>query len=149
MTITRANAETILIRRVGKALAAAGLDGTTVDGTNVDLNDPLGWACRQLGYAVDSPTAVDDDDLASVTDADLDQFLDMAEWRTLESALNAALALVDTSVGPIRESLSQLAAGLEKRIARLEARLQRDYGVGLATLEGGYLTLEFAEHDTD
>lgn len=149
MTITREGIEIILARRVGAILTAAGLDGVTVDGSNVDLNDPLGWACRQLGYSVADPTAVHDDDLASVTDSNLDEFLDLAEYRALESAHAAALTLVDTSVGAIRESLSQMAAGLEKRLERLSARLEKLYGVGLQPLEGGYLTMEFAEHDTD
>jgi len=56
MALTRANAEVILIRRVGALLTAADLDGTTVDGTNVDLNDPFASALRQLGHTAVSYT---------------------------------------------------------------------------------------------
>lgn len=147
MTITRANAETILIRRAGALLTAAGLDGSTGDGTNADLNDPIGWALRQLGYSVASPAIVTDTDVAAVTDSTLDQFLDLAELRVLETAHSAALTLVDTAAGSLRESLGQMAAGLEKRLERLASRLERLYGVGLAGLTGGYLTMEFAEHE--
>ena len=54
MAHTRASIEAILIRRCGRMLAATELDGSTIDGSNADLNDPIGWAIRQLGGAVAS-----------------------------------------------------------------------------------------------
>lgn len=44
MALTRANVEAILIRRLGGIFEAVGLDGATADGSNEDLNDPIGWA---------------------------------------------------------------------------------------------------------
>ena len=41
MTLTRASVEAMLIRRAGKLLTVAGLDGATKDGTNADLGDPI------------------------------------------------------------------------------------------------------------
>ena len=65
MALTRANTEAILIRRLGGIFEAVGLDGATADGSNEDLNDPIGWALRQLGKPPD-PTAVSDADVAAV-----------------------------------------------------------------------------------
>jgi hypothetical protein len=40
MVLTRANVEADLIDRTGAFLTVVGKDGTTVDGTNVNLNFP-------------------------------------------------------------------------------------------------------------
>jgi hypothetical protein len=144
MAITRANVEAILVRRVGKKLTAAGLDGTTVTGANADLNDPIGWALRQAGYAVASIVAVADADLANVAIDDTDKILDLAELRTLES-VHENLNLVDFRLGPRAESLSQLAEQVEKEIARKRSCVQREYGMGLGSISGGAISLEFQE----
>lgn len=150
MALTRANVETLLIRRVGALLAAVGLDGATVDGTNPDLNDPLGYALLTLGHSVTDLTAVADADLASVAATSFPSLLDYAELRCLESALSSALVLVDTSVGPRSESLGQMAARLEGRIATKREQVARDYGLtGVGTLEAGVITLDFAETEED
>ena len=76
--------------------------------------------------------------------------LDYAELRCLESALSSALVLVDTSVGPRSESLGQMAARLEGRIATKREQVARDYGLtGVGTLEAGVITLDFAETEED
>jgi len=147
MTISRANAEALLIARVGALFTAVSLDGTTIDGTNSDLNGPIGWAIRQIGQSVDSPIAVDDDDLARVGDSYLDQFLDLAELRCLETAHSSAITLVDITAGPNREALGQLAQRLEERIKTKREQIERDYGIG-SGLEAGYITMGFAEHET-
>jgi len=67
MTITRANVESILIKRVGKLMTAADMDGSTVGGTNADLNDPIGRALRRIGYTTASIIAVADVDIAGVS----------------------------------------------------------------------------------
>jgi hypothetical protein len=129
MAITRANVESILIRRLGALLTEAGLDGTTVDGSNVDLNDPIGWAVRQADGSVDDPATVDDEDVQTVATADLDKLLDLAEYRALES-ISGNLNLVDIESGPFRQSFNQLRVGLEQRIARKRKQLERDYDFG-------------------
>lgn len=130
MSLTRAQAEGILIRRIGRLVAAASLDGTTVDGTNADLADPLATAVRQLGGTVANRATVTDADLASV--AREEALLDMAELRALESALGN-LDVVDVQVGPEREALGQLGTRLETAIARKRAQIQREHGIGLAS----------------
>lgn len=146
MSLTRANVETILVRRCGSLLTAAGLDGTTLDGTNVDLNDPIGYALREMGYTVDDITAVADADVSSA--ANYDKLLDLSELRTLEN-IQGNLDEVDITLGPRKEALGQLPTRLEKRIERLEAKVRKVYGIGVGTITAGVIKLDFAEHNED
>lgn len=142
MALTRAQAEAILVRRVGRLLTAASMDGTTVNGTNADLADPLAWAIGQAGGALASRSAVTDADVATVSDEE--QLLDLAELRTLES-ISGNLALVDVTFGPHSEKLGQLGDRVEKLIARKRKQVAADHGVGASALEAGVVTLAFAQ----
>jgi len=146
MTVTRANAEALLIKRCGDLLTVASLDGTTVAGTNADLNDPIGFALRQVGGTVTTPTAVADADLATLAAADLDEFLDLAELRTLETVHSHLLDLVDTAAGQRHDEYSQLANGLQLKIDRLGLRIRQVYGWTATTAEAGFYTSAFTEH---
>ena len=139
MSITRAHAEFLTCAGVGPLMVAAGMDGTTVDGTNTDLNGPIGRAVRDLGHSVTTAVLVADADVAQVTDAQTDEFLDRVVLHTLNAVLTN-LDDVDLQVGPRSEKLSQLAAQIERRIKRLEASLD-------AWMSGSsYISMEFAEH---
>lgn len=136
MALTRTQFETILVSRCGKLLTAADLDGVTSNGSNPDLNDPLGYAIRQCGGSVADPAQVADSDLSALAASAYDKLFDLAEYRTLEN-IAGNLDLVDISEGPHRESLGQLAERVEKRLTRLQEKLQKSYGLFLkeATLE--------------
>jgi len=146
MSITRANAEFMIQARVGPLMTAAGLDGTTVDGTNADLNGPIGRAVRDLDHTVTDITSVTDTDVAQVTE--YDEFLDIAVLKTLGVILGN-LDDVDVTAGPRSEKLSQLAEQVERKADRLLESMERDYGYGLAIPETGYITNYIAEHDDD
>jgi hypothetical protein len=141
MTLTRAQAETILVRRVGGLLSAAGLAVTTA-GSNADLNDPLAWAIGQAGGTVSDRSAVVDADLVTVSGDD--QLLDLAELRALETVAGN-LATVDVTFGPHSEKLGQLGSRLELLIARKRKQVAADHGVGAPALEAGVVTLAFAQ----
>ena len=144
MALTRANAEFLLEARVGPLLTAAGMS-TSVDGTNVDLNGPIGRAVRQLGHTVTSAVLVTDADVAQVTDAEIDEFLDRAELHTLEAILGN-LDDVEIRVGPRTEKLDQLAAQAERKAKRLLVYVESAYGGG-SVVEAGYIQKDIAEHD--
>lgn len=146
---TRAQAETILIKRVGDLLTQAGLDGTTHDGTNTDLADPIGYALRSLGHTTADPSSPTTAEVAAVAAADTDEFLSLAELRALETILSCVLDLVDTTVGPRREAYNQMADGLQAKIARLTQQLQQQYGSTLGDLEIGVIQLQIAQHSED
>lgn len=146
MTLTRANTEFLIEARVGPLLTAAGMDGSTVDGTNVDLNGPIGRAVRDLGHTVTSAVLVADADVAQVTDAQTYEYIDTATLHTLEAILGN-LDDVEIRVGPRSEKLNQLAEQVERKVARLRKAMERDYGYGMATPVAGYITRDIAEHD--
>ena len=143
----RTDAETLLLKRLGPKMTEAGLDGTTIGG-NVDLIEPMIAALFAMGIVPASMVAVTDADLSGV-DSDMTmEFLDRAELRLLENVAGS-LALVDISIGPRRESLSQLSAQVEKAIERVTAKLARLYGVGVGTLSAGVIGLDFMEKSED
>lgn len=146
MALTRAHLEAVLIRRCGKLLALAGLDGVTQDGTNADLTDPLATALRAVGVPLALPTEVGDGDVAALPLDALDEAQDRAELRALESALGN-LELVDVQYTNHRESLSDLGKRLEALILRKTTRITSTYGGsgGGGTLSGGSIGLSFAE----
>lgn len=147
MTVTRYNIETILVHRCGKLMSFAGLS-TTKGTRNLDLNDPIGYGLRKTGYTVANPALVSDSDLANLSNDDLDQFLDIAEYRLLEN-IAGNLDSVDIRTGPYSENLSQIAAQLETRMNRLQMKIENEYGIGGGTFEGGTILLDFAEHNEE
>lgn len=140
--IDRATAEYVLINRAGSKMSAAGMDGETINGTNLDLNDALATALLGMNITPSSMAAVSDNDISAVSD--VRQFLDRAELRILES-ISGRLDLVDITVGPRRESLSQLATQVEKAIERLTKKIEQLYGGGLGVLDAGVIGLDFAQ----
>ena len=149
MTITRANAEAVLIKRTGPLLPVAGLDGTTVSGNNADLGDPIAFGLRQLGLTVATPASPTDAEVATATADDLDQLLDMAEIRIYQTVLNHVLDLVNTEAGSRVDEYSHLANGIQLRLDRAELRARRLYGWTAGTLESSYLYHDFAAHGDD
>lgn len=143
MALTRAQAEVILVDRLGPMMSKAGM-AVTFAGSNADLVDPLGWAIRRMGYTVATFGAVTDADLASVATADIDQLLDLAEYRTLLN-ISGNIALVDTKVGSREEKLSQLVPQIRELIRIRWTQLEEEYGVGTPSLEGGVIGLDFME----
>ena len=142
-TLTRANCELILVSRGSGMLAAAGL-AITVAGSNADLNDAISYAIRQIGQTVDDPVLVDDADCARIPETDFDKFFDLAEMRMLRTILGN-LDDVDIKVGPQSQSLSDLAERVEKRMARLEKRIESEYGIGASTITAGLFDYSFQE----
>lgn len=149
MALTIVQVETILIRRVGTLFTAVGLDGTTIDGDNDDLVDPVGTSIRNLGDTVTTITDIVDADLAGIVEADYDELFDVAELRALQNAHSAATTLIDTKLGPRDEKLSNMANTLAKLIEMKQKQVEELYGYGLQSLEVGINSLDFAEHNED
>jgi len=141
---TRADIEQELVSRASAWLTSASM-AVTFAGANADLNAPIGYAVRIAGGTVAAPSLVTDADVGTVTSANLDLLLDVAELRTLENIL-AHYSLVDAKAGPVEAKASQLADRLERRIATLRTWLAQAYGIGGVTrLTAGVLTLDIIE----
>ncbi len=143
MSITRANVEAILIRRAGKKMTVAGLDGTTISGSNPDLNDPIGSAILDMGYNPSSIATITDTDVSLVGNS-ISELLDRAELRLLRN-IAGNLDLVDIAVGPRKESLSQLHDQIIKQIDKLADDINSKYGSGISALDAGSVSLDFQE----
>lgn len=149
MTITRADVESILIKRIGGLFTDLSLDGTTADGTNEDLNDPIAYALKRLGYGVTNIALVTDADLFPVSADDYLALFDLAELRCLQTALNKASIYTNITVGPRSEGLNQKAQAIAGMIKAKTDAIKDDYGIGLGTFTADYLTLDFARHGDD
>lgn len=142
MALTRQYAESVIVNRCGGYLRAAEVD-TSQSGPIVFLEDSFSWAFSQIGVIpLSSPVA--DDDFTRVTVDDTNKFLDLAELRTMENIIGN-LALVDISVGPRREALSQLSTRAEAVVSRLEQKIAKLYGVGYGSLSSGVIEMDFQE----
>lgn len=146
MAVSRANVEYILVARVGPLMVKAGQDGTTVDGTNTDLADPIAWGLQTAGYSVADITNPTTAEVAAALD-DILEVSALAELRTLENLLGN-LDDVDTALGPRDEKFSQLAAQVQRRLDWMAKWVGQLYGHGVAPLGTGTLTYEFAEHQS-
>ena len=144
MALTRANVEYIRGSRLRDLRAALDMSEAT-SGGNDDLNDPIGYAIRQLGGSVASVWAVSDSDVAGIAGSDYDELFDLAELRALETMRSKARRLTDITAGPRSDQFSAIAAGLAADIADKRADIKARYGTGAATLEAGVLTLDFMQ----
>jgi hypothetical protein len=128
MSLTRASTETILIRRIGRWLTAAGLDGTTISGANLDLADPIAWAIRQSEGTVTSAAVPADADFLTTTASD-DRILDLAELRALENAYQNYTD-VDLKAGPVEIKGDQLRDGLLAVLQAKRLAVSLQYNIG-------------------
>jgi hypothetical protein len=148
MVLTRANVEADLIDRTGAFLTVVGKDGTTVDGTNVNLNFPIGYGIQKAGGSVTNVALVTDTDIQSVDTSRQLEMIDIAEYRTLESVAGN-FTKPNTKVGPRDEEWGDLYEQLLESMKTKLKKLQDTYGFGAQSLEGGIIQLDFAEHDID
>lgn len=144
MTITRATAESIMINRRGELMGVAGMDNTTVSGANASLLDCLSYAVRVAGGTVADLSVLTDADVATVLDANIDAFLDVAELRLLMTIQGNMILRAQVS-GPFREEY----VDLTKMIDYLAKRIGTLYDIGENTITAGKVTLDFMERGDD
>ena len=125
MTIAnRAAVEVVIVARLGKWMTAAGLDATTVDGTNTDLTDPYDIALRY--FEITDPT-----NLANSLE-EL-EFLDIVELRTLQSIVRN-FDDVTTRAGERSSNYSDLHKRMQDELRRKELSMAEQYGFGEAAV---------------
>jgi len=148
MSLTRANFEGELVSRQQSRLEAVGM-AVTHDGSNTDLNSPIGYAIRNCGGSVASFGLVVDADLSSFEEEDYDQLLDVAEYRLLLS-IKGRWGKVDVKAGQLSESLSQFSKDIDEDIKNKLSMLKMLYGFGVGTISVGTVDYDFQEtNDTE
>lgn len=148
MALTRAKIEVLLVKRASKVMVFVGMDGTTVAGTNEDLNDPIGVGIRQCGGSVTDFASVADADVLTVDSSDYDMLIDIAEYRLLSSMISN-FDKYGLKVGPRSGYQSQVREGIENRIKWLREELEAAYGFMAPSPQIGAIQLDFADHDED
>jgi hypothetical protein len=137
MALTKTQVETVLLGRCGGKMGAAGMNVST-------LAEPMAWALSMIGHTPADPTTVTDTDLANVEPKHFLKLFDLAELRTLKN-IQGNLDTVNISVGPRTEQLNQLYEQVDKAITRLQLFIAGEYGIGLGSLTGGTISLDFQE----
>jgi hypothetical protein len=147
MTLTRANVESELVSRQEARMEVVEM-AVTVDGSNADLNNPIGFAVRKSGGTVASFASVADGDLGGFEEADYDKLLDIAEYRLLLN-IKGRWGKYDIRAGQLDEKLSQFGKDLDADIDRKLTELQTLYSFGVVSLEAGVVDYDFIQTDED
>jgi hypothetical protein len=147
MSLTRANFEEELVSRQQSRLEAVDM-AVTHDGSNTDLNSPIGYAIRQCGGSVATFGTVANGDLSSFAEEDYDKLIDVAEYRLLLN-IKGRWGKVDMKAGQLSESLSQFAKDLDEDIKQKFTLIQMLHGFGVGTISVGYVDYDFQETNDD
>lgn len=115
-----------LIARCNKKMALVGFSTETTE-PNPDLVDPITSAMADLGIEPGNIAAVNNLDVARVQVSQVQEFFDRAELRLLENIANN-IDMVNITLGPRREELSDLSTQVEKAISRMIDKVSRLYG---------------------
>lgn len=142
---TRADVEAVLVSRLAGWLTFAGLDGTTVNGSNASLSEPISWAIRQAGGTTASITTATNTDLATVGDDD--ELLEYATLATLRK-IDRNLTRVDMSSNGVSASLNQVRRAVKEAIKEQAELIAALYGGGVSELESGVISLGFQQVTT-
>lgn len=144
MSLTRLQVETLLVGpdllsgRLGRRMAFVNLyDPTSATlGAISALADPIAEGLRSLGIAPVDPTNPQTSDLAAVTDTQLAQLLDVAEYRAMLSVIGN-LDEVDEQEGSDRKDFTKFAEHVLRVTRELGDRVAALYGYGAARLRRG------------
>lgn len=150
MALTRPNLDAALVRICGPTLTKVGRDGTTVDGTNVDLSIGIGMALLAMERDVADISSVTTSELSGVTGGDVKLLIDVSRVEIYENILSN-WAQPDETAGTDNEQLNgKLRDSIEKTVTRWKAELRDNYGIGTGSppsIDGGIGTLEVGSYD--
>lgn len=129
MSMTRAQCETVIISRVGGWMRVVGMDGTTHDGGNADLADPIAQMLRSIGYSTLDAINPCDADFAAIPSSNYEQALSVATLFTMRSILGR-FSDVDEWAGTDKQSWNDFGERVQKAIDDYQEDLKNRYGFG-------------------
>lgn len=140
-SLTRAQIESRLIVRCGTTMALVGLDGTTRDGTNDSITDPLREGLRTLGFDVANPVTVTDTDVAPVTGYLIERLLGLCELSILQQCVSQWYRAVRANPGEENKPwLDQALKTMQLQVTDLQAEVRKPIrpksGVGVTPMGG-------------
>ena len=133
--LTRADAEISIISRLRGWMAQVGMDVTTVNGTNLDLADPLSATLRAINLSTADPITPVDSDFAQVPDGRIDEVLAIAQLFTMRSILGR-FSSVDEWAGTDKQHWSDFGRRIQTGIDDLQDDLKNRFGFGLRQTRG-------------
>ncbi len=146
MPLNRTYIIATLIARLGGWWALVGFPIAPADTTNTSFDDCLAVSGRLLPLQLLDFTTLTDADLTAVTAGQLDQLVDVAEWRAVRT-IRANWSQVSQSVNNEKQDLNDIAARVEKADLRLTDFVKDVYGIGLGTIVPGTVDLDFQSED--
>lgn len=132
--------EIIRKARLSKPLSEAGLTDTT-DSEPIVVVDGIGWAMRQLGYSLATPTQVSDADLSVVQTDEIDDLLALTELRVLLTCIHN-IATTDERFAEHGAWRSQYPKRLMAMYDKLYAQLAKRFEFDAPEPQFDVLTLE-------
>lgn len=131
----------VLVNRCATAATTAGLDGSLASTLWLES---IATAMRDSGRFPENPLTVVDSDLDDVPDWLVSQVVDLAELRSLETALNA-LMNPDRRISMGEIKYGQFRAVMETTIARKAKYIENRYGIGRGTIVSGFVSMPINE----
>lgn len=146
---TRAQVESIMVRRVGRILEFWHLDGQVKDGHNADVGAALGRALLEVGGTLPTNLASPSDaDVDGVDAADLARVLDLTHLHLIEACLDNADE-VRGRRGVNEQEWNGRIAELRRRYDQKLAEVGARYGDGVGSAGVGTIALDFLQPDPD
>ena len=140
MAVTKQMVQQVLITRLGRVLTDLSFE-IVLSGDLEYLEDPIGWGLRMIEISTADLSLVTNEEVASMSDDDVDEFLDYAEYRLIGNLVKNAPE-VDVKIGHRSEEFSQLANRLIQMFDRKRTEIRQIYGFGLGGLTAGRIDLD-------
>lgn len=140
MAVTKQMVQQVLITRLGRVLTDLSFE-IVLSGDLEYLEDPIGWGLRMIEISTADLSLVTNAEVASMSDDDVDEFLDYAEYRLIGNLVKNAPE-VDVKIGHRSEEFSQLANRLIQMFDRKRTEIRQIYGFGLGGLTAGRIDLD-------
>lgn len=140
MAVTKQMVQQVLITRLGRVLTDLNFE-VILSGDLDYLEDPIGWGLRMIEISTADLTEITNAEVASMSDDDVDEFLDYAEYRLIGNLIKNAPD-VDVKIGHRTEEFSQLANRLIQMFDRKRTEIRLLYGFGLGDLTSGMIDLD-------
>lgn len=148
MPMTRAQVETLMVRRLGRLMTYWNLDGSTVDGTNVDVGAALARTLMGLSLTPDDVTSPTDLELEDVAATSYPELLDLTHMYLLEACLDHTDEVRERE-GVNEQEWNGRIAELRRRYDQKRQEVAERYGEGLGTAGGGAITITWLTPEPD
>ncbi len=140
--LTVASIEAAMVGQYGRmkvVFQKVGMDYTTVNGANADLQEPIALAVLRSGFSVTNYPYALDIDVIQITGSSIVRFMDIVELQCWSKAMGR-WAQVEEQVGVERQAWQQFRDQLHSQIECMEERIRKPFAVGIGAPQVGEMT---------